>query len=164
MIQAAAEHAALVRDLFTEYLQFLSDMDLRTFGRGFDVASVVESDLLELKKLAPPMGRLLLVFAEKDVAGIGGFRTIRPGVGEVKRFYVRPNFRRRGLARCLIEQLIEDAREMQFHTLKLDAAPYSQSAKDLYRSAGFVKCDQYPESEAPKDFLDEWEFFERKLN
>lgn len=89
--------------------------------------------------------------------------TINPTIAELKRMYVRPDQRRKGLRRALIQALISDIREAGYTKIRLDSAQFMKEAHVLYRSLGFQEIDQYPESEAPEDFRKHWIFMEYKL-
>jgi GNAT superfamily N-acetyltransferase len=158
-----AEHRQDARELFWEYLQWGNLMLDREFGVVFDIQSMLEQDMLELAKFSPPAGRLLLASEQGQPAGIACLRKIKEGMGEVKRMYVRPAFRGRGIARALLERLIEAAREIGYARVRLDSARFMAAAHALYRSAGFQEIDPYPESEIPAEFQPNWIFMELTL-
>ena len=62
---------------------------------------------------------------------------------ELKRMYVRPQFRRQGLADLLVRQLINDAREIGYRRILMDTFPFLQSAIRLYRRHGFYEIPSY---------------------
>src|SRR5205809_6395779 len=66
---------------------------------------------------APPSGRLLLAVVGDEVTGCVALRKIGEHVGEMKRLYVRPAFRGRGLGRTLTEQLITEAKDIGYASL-----------------------------------------------
>lgn len=77
----------------------------------------------------------------------GGLKQIGPGVGEVKRMYVDPAFRRRGVARRIVERILADGRAAGYRALRLESAMWMLEAHALYRSVGFVDSDAFPERE-----------------
>ena len=91
-----------VEDLVREYVSAV----------GVDISfQNVDEELRALPgRYARPLGCVLLACAETGPAGVVARRTIGPGVCEMKRLYVRPQFRGRGLARMLAEEVIGDAR------------------------------------------------------
>lgn len=86
----------------------------------------------------PPTGRFLLLCIGSNGAGCVGLRTCASGVIEMKRLYVRPAYRGRGLGRRLVEAAGAMAREMGGRILRLHTLPAMVTARHLYRSMGFV--------------------------
>ena len=90
---AAPDDVRAAHELFLEYAAWIKT-DL--CFQGFD------EELATLPgKYAPPQGRLLLAGAEGELAGCIALRPLAPGIGEVKRLYVRPAYRGRGIAKKL---------------------------------------------------------------
>jgi ribosomal protein S18 acetylase RimI-like enzyme len=148
----------LVRVLFREYLDWAVPLVNREFGVGFEIDALLEGDMAGLDKFLPPRGRLLLAEHGGHVAGLGCMRQIRDGVGEIKRMYVRPQFRRLGIGRALAEGLIAEARAMGHRQVWLDSPRSWTAAHALYRSLGFEEIEPYAESEIPPDFWPHWIF------
>jgi ribosomal protein S18 acetylase RimI-like enzyme len=118
-----------------------------------------------LNQFTPPVGRLLMVVEDEKVVGTGSLRRSKPGIAEVKRMYLIPEARGRGLGRKLLDQLVDTARRDGYREVRLDTHPdIMPLAIDLYRSAGFEPCDAYPESEVPAEWHDRWVFMRRTLN
>ena len=90
-------------------------------------------------------------------------KKLREDIGEIKRMYVRPQFRGKGLGRALLETLITEAKEVGYPVVRLDSARFMNEAHALYRSAGFSEIDPYPESEIPPEYQKHWVFMERQL-
>ena len=108
-------------------------------------------------------GRLFLASAGTDVIGCACARTIRPGLAEIKRVYVRPSGRGNGTGRALIQTLIADLRDAGYTTVRLDTGTFMTAAEKLYRSLGFQDIAPYDESETPKDFRQHAIFLELSL-
>jgi len=112
-----------------------------------------EKELAELPgEYVPPDGRLLLAIDNEQVAGCVALRKIGAETGEMKRLYVRPEFRGKGLGRTLTQTIIEAAREIRYQRLRLDTLPGKMDpAIAMYRSLGFKNIERYydnPYSEA----------------
>jgi putative acetyltransferase len=131
-----AEEIADARMLFVEYAASLG-IDL--CFQGFD------KELAELPgKYAPPSGRLFLAIDEDQMAGCVALRKIEADVCEMKRLYVRPEFRGTGLGRSLAEQIIEAAREIGYRHMLLDTLPGKMDrAIAMYRALGFKEIAPY---------------------
>lgn len=107
----------------------------------------------------PPYGLFVVARADGQDVGCGGWQTLEPGVGEVKRMYVAPAFRGRGLSRALLRALVADATAQGICRLVLETGPLQPEAIGLYTSEGFVPCEAYGEWE-PGSSL----FFARPLS
>jgi GNAT superfamily N-acetyltransferase len=152
-----------VRELFLEYLHWANQGLNAEYGIDFDVASMVEEDMAHVEIFSPPDGRLLLAMEGKQAAGLACMRRIRSDMGEIKRMYVRPEFRGRGIGRQLVDSLIQEAREIGYPRMRLDSTRFMREAHALYRSVGFREIEEYPESEIPEEYRAHWVFMEMNL-
>ncbi|MGB7023075.1 MAG: GNAT family N-acetyltransferase [Candidatus Acidiferrales bacterium] len=131
------EFIRIVRELFVEYSE--------SVGVGFCFQGFTE-ELAQLPgEFARPRGRLFLAFDDRDgmVAGCGALRRIDAETCEMKRFYVRPAFRGKGLGRELILALIDSARQIGYVRMRLDTLPSMTTAIALYRALGFREIAPY---------------------
>ena len=136
IIQARSrEHLDTVRALFKEYADAL-DIDL--CFQNFD------QELAGLPgKYALPEGRLLLAVERDEAAGCVGLRNIGDNVCEMKRLYVRPAFRKKGLGRALAVEIISAARQIGYDRMRLDTLSSMSAAIALYESLGFQRVAPY---------------------
>jgi putative acetyltransferase len=128
-----------VRELFVEYAQALPfDLCFQDFDR----------ELAELPgRYARPSGCILLAHvaqpppAGDQVVGCVALRQIGEDTSEMKRLYVRPAFRGKGIGRTLAQAILEEARRIGYKRIRLDTV--LEPAKGLYRSLGFVEIPPY---------------------
>jgi putative acetyltransferase len=134
-IASSPAELASVRELFQEYANSLP-VDLAYQGFDEEVRDLPGA-------YAAPGGTLLLAVIGGVPAGCVGLRAGPVGSGEIKRLYVRPAYRRRGLGRVLVETLVETARGRGYGALVLDTLPTMDDAYRIYRSLGFEACEPY---------------------
>jgi len=112
-----------------------------------------EAELASLPgKYARPTGRLLLALRDTVPVGCVGLRKLENGICEMKRLYVRPDFRKEGVGQTLVENLISAARAMDYKKMRLDTLPIMREAQALYRRLGFVEIPPYIQ-DRPADAL-----------
>jgi N-acetylglutamate synthase-like GNAT family acetyltransferase len=158
------EHIRDIRELFEEYLSWTNSMVSREFNISFNINAILERDLARLQQFALPAGCLLLGQYETKIAGCVCLRKMGEDVGEIKRMYVRPEYRRKGIGSCLLAAVINEASQIGYSRLRLDSAPFAKEALTLYRAAGFQNIEPHLESELPEEYRANWTFMEMILN
>jgi putative acetyltransferase len=137
LIQAdSASQIAEVRELFLEYAQSL----------GFSLCfQNFDQELAGLPgDYAPPNGRLLLAEHDGQLAGCVALHKLQTDICEMKRLYLRPLFRGKGLGRKMAEAVITEARKIGYRRMRLDTvAPVMQDAVAMYRRLGFKEIAPY---------------------
>jgi GNAT superfamily N-acetyltransferase len=95
-------------------------------------------------EFAPPTGVCLVGFADDGTPlTVGAVKRLEDEVGEIKRMYVAPEGRSRGLARALLEALERAARDLGYTRVRLDTGPRQPHARALYLSAGYREIPDY---------------------
>ena len=130
---------------------------------NLDVEHEVDFTMNNLNKFAEPDGRLLLVEVDGQIAGTISLRKIRVDCGEIKRMYIKPEFRGKKLGNLMIEKVISVSKENRFSKLYLDTALFMSSAVYLYKNYGFKEIGFYPECVAPKELWDKLIFMMKEL-
>jgi GNAT superfamily N-acetyltransferase len=118
----------------------------------------------EVEKLcSDPHGIYYLLELEGAIIGMGALHQIREETGEIKRMYIRPAYRGKGYGKALMQQLLQKAKEFGYRSVYLDSGRFMTTAHKLYRSFGFVECNEYPGTEIPPQFRPQWLFMEKIL-
>jgi len=122
--------------------ELLADMRVE-LNDVYETFSRLDNPPLSADELRPPGGAYLVGFAgDTPVAG-GGLRRLGEDVAEIKRMYVRPAARSRGVARALLTALEEEAVSLGYAAARLDTGPKQVHGLALYRSAGYADVEPY---------------------
>ena len=127
---------AQARELFLEYAQSL----------GFSLCfQDFDKELANLPgDYAPPSGRLLLAEYESQLAGCVALHKLSTDACEMKRLYLRSQFRGKRLGRLLADRIISEARHIGYQRMRLDTVePVMKDAVALYRKIGFREIEPY---------------------
>lgn len=153
-----------VEALWGEYLRWANDRFDTEYGFRLDVEDVLTRNMADLSTFQPPDGRLLLAIQEGgDTLGIGCLQRLRPDTGEIKRMYVRPTARGRGVGKAILGELLRSARTIGYRQILLDSSRFMHAAHALYRSVGFAEIEPYAESEIPPELHQHWVFMKTEL-
>jgi len=140
--QALPAQIPQVRELFLEYAASL----------GFSLCfQNFDQELAALPgDYAPPKGRLLLAEYESQLAGCIALHQLDLAICEMKRLYLRPNFRGKGIGRKLAENLITEARQIGYRIMRLDTVePVMKDAIVMYRKLEFHEVPPYRPNPIP---------------
>ncbi len=113
---------ALIADVQQEYVVRYGEVDLTP---------------VDPAEFAPPQGLFLVAYVDDEPAACGGWRAHGTDV-ELKRMYVRPSHRGRGLARAVLAELERTAAEAGYARLILETGSRQPEAIALYESAGYT--------------------------
>ncbi|HWI20874.1 MAG TPA: GNAT family N-acetyltransferase [Vicinamibacterales bacterium] len=124
-----------VRSMLTEYVAWI----------GLDLAfQEIDAELAGLPgEYAPPRGVLLVAEEGGQLVGMIGLRPLDAATAEMKRLFVRPEARGRGLAKQLIAELLREAKAIGYDEIRLDTLPMMGDAQSLYVSLGFRDIPAY---------------------
>lgn len=141
----AYDRAEEVLGLFSEYMDMLLEGD-PTFAEYLKIQNY-DDELRDLShKYGLPGGRLYLAYWNGELAGSIALRKIDSERCELKRLYIKPAFRRQGIAKALVLRLIGDAREIGYRCMLLDTLPFLQTAIRMYKNLGFCEIERYNDS------------------
>jgi ribosomal protein S18 acetylase RimI-like enzyme len=94
-------------------------------------------------RFGPPKGCLLLAGNQSDAAGCVGLMDLGDGVCEMRRLFVKSQYRKSGIGKALAKAIIEQGRNMGYHLMKLNTNKRMTGAEELYRSLGFEDISPY---------------------
>ena len=143
MVRASSDaQIEQARQLFKEYAEWLEiDLCFQNFDK--ELAGLPGD-------YAPPDGRLLLAIEDERIAGCVALRKIGEGVCEMKRLFLRPEFRGKGVGRKLVEAILAEAKEIGYERMRLDTLPPKMNdAIALYRSLDFKEIEPYYRNPVP---------------
>jgi ribosomal protein S18 acetylase RimI-like enzyme len=129
-VTAVGVHGPEARLCLGRYFDEIAARFPEGFDRDVDGAAYLDD-------FEPPTGVFLVARMLGDPAGCGALRTFSPGVGEIKRMWVSPAMRGKGVARTLLEALEHSARERGLRAVRLDTHSSLAEALRLYRTAGY---------------------------
>jgi len=124
----------------SELIEAMVAEGVQVYGRRLDIRGAPAATP---EQLSPPGGTYLVVYDDdRPVAG-GGVKRLGDGVGEIKRMYVVPEARSRGIARLLLGALEDAARALGYDRVRLDTGPRQPHARALYESTGYRAIKRY---------------------
>lgn len=120
------------------FVEYSSDLEVDLTFQNF------ERELANLPgDYSPPTGCLLLAMVEKNAAGCVALRRLQNDVCEMKRLYVKPEFRNMKIGKALTKAAIGEAKRLAYKRMRLDSLPSMKEAQSLYKSLGFERITPY---------------------
>ena len=124
-----------VKELFLEYSESLGfDLSFQNFDAELDNFPV---------QYSPPTGSLFLALSQNLPIGCVGVRYFEDDICEMKRLFVKPNFRGKRVGRLLAEAAVKAGKNLGYERMRLDTLPTMEKANHLYRSLGFIEIEPY---------------------
>ncbi len=144
-IVLAYTHTQEINALFSEYTNMLIAND-SSFQNYLDIQHYEEEINHLENKYGMPLGRLYLACCNGEAAGCIGLKNIDKKNCEMKRLYVRPQFRGESIGKLLVQKIITDAKEIGYSHILLDTLPFLDKAIRMYKQFGFYAIDCYNNS------------------
>lgn len=137
-IANSPEHYSDVKTLFLEYAESL----------GFDLCfQNFDKEISDLKSEYTDNGGCILLCYQNNIpAGCVGLRRFKDDICEMKRLYLRNEFRGKGIGRALAEKITGKAREYGYKAMRLDTISTMKEAISLYKTMGFKEVNAYREN------------------
>ncbi len=132
--EVAADSAAAVR--------LIGELDEHLMGHPYPPQS---RHAFSVEKLLRDGVVFFVTYYEGRLAGCGGIKIFEAEYGEVKRMYVRPEFRGKGLGKAMLQHLAEYARDKNIDVLRLETGIYEVEAIGLYERFGFQRRSPFGE-------------------
>lgn len=132
-----------LRPLFLEYSDMLGEKGGEPMRQCLAVQNYDEELQHLEEKYGLPKGRIFLVRCDGQDAGCIAIRYFEEGVCELKRVYLRPEYRGSGVGRQMMEHIIAEARSAGYQYMRLDTMPYLTEAHALYVKLGFYVIPKY---------------------
>ncbi|WP_300007085.1 GNAT family N-acetyltransferase [Pseudonocardia sp.] len=122
-----------------ELMSELNDLlDTQYPGRVVRPGSVTSPD-----EMVPPDGAFLFGYDGERAIAIGGLRRLDGGLCEIKRMYVVPDARSRGVGRALLASLEDAGRALGYERVRLDAGPEQKHSRLLFEATGYMEIPRY---------------------
>jgi GNAT superfamily N-acetyltransferase len=125
-----------------ESVRLIGDYEAELAGQGI-VLDRHEGGSVEVEEMVTPRGLFLLVELDNTTVACGGVRRLSEDLAEIKRMYVAPTARRRGIAGALLARLEEEAFALGCRAVRLDTGRDMVAALTLYRAAGYREIPDY---------------------
>jgi len=131
-----------IKELFTEYTDMLVEGNAEF--RNYLILQNYDEEVDNLEKLyGYPWGRLYIAYCDGKVCGSIGIKRMNDAECELKRLYVKPEFRKQGIGNILVDKVIAEAKEIGYKAMFLDTLPFLKTAIKIYRQKGFVEIESY---------------------
>lgn len=148
-IVTAYDRIEQLRPLFADYTKMLVE-NQPGFDHYLQLQKYDDEYLDPGKKYPLPDGRLYLALDNGEAAGCVALRRFDERSCEMKRLYVDPAYRDRGIGEALVRKLLDEAKAMGYSRMLLDTLPVLAAAMRLYEKLGFKVTAPHGESPVPE--------------
>lgn len=132
-------------ELFKEYMDMLLKND-PSFAEFLKIQKY-DDEVKDLNvKYGRPYGRLYLVYCDNNPAGCIALKKFDEENCEIKRLYVKPEYRGHNIGQMLTLKLLEDAKSIGYKHVLLDTLPFLETAIKMYENMGFYRIERYNNS------------------
>ena len=139
-----------IKALFTEYTRMLIEGE-SAFKKYLELQNYDHETENLKEKYGPPYGRLYLAFFDGTIAGCIALRKLDNENCELKRLYVKSEYRGKNIGSHLVKHIIKDAKEIGYKHILLDTLPFLETAISMYKRYGFYEIESY--NNTPMDNL-----------
>ncbi len=123
------------KKLFIEYSNHLGvDLNFQNFKEELKTFP---------RHYSPPEGCILMAYYRDKPVGCVALRKFKDDICEMKRLYIRPKFRRKGIGKTLSTAIISKSKEIGYKYMRLDTLPFMKEAITLYLALGFKEISPY---------------------
>ncbi|MEM7105203.1 MAG: GNAT family N-acetyltransferase [Bacteroidota bacterium] len=149
IVKGAQEHT-IARKLIKEYVDSLDfNLDFQDIDYELEYLNIYYGF---------PGGLIILAKAEDEFVGVACLKDLGNSFSEIKRMYVKPEFRGKGLGRKILNKIVDEAKRLGFRFVRLDTMPDMKSAIHLFVTKGFYEIEEFGTNK-----LDGARFLEYKL-
>jgi len=150
IVPAQGTHLEEVKTLFQDYQRELAvDLGFQDFNQELETLPGVYKE---------PRGSMLLAMDQDNIVGCIALKPLSKTVCEMKRLYVRPEYRKQGIGKQLVLKIIAKAKKKGYQLMKLDTLERLHASYHLYQSVGFEETEAYYDNP-----LDDVVYFQLKL-
>ena len=143
---AIPEDIESIKKLWFDYLVWGNDKMQELYGvHPHNPQEAVIQDIQQISKFQLPYGQLIIATYQGKICGLGSLKCINSEIGEIKRMFVDPTFRRIGAGRAILEGLLIESKKTGYKKVRLDSPKFMEAA---------------PEMEIPPEFKDYLLFME----
>ena len=143
------EDIEIAKTLFEEYADFLKERFYEYFDAEWSVQhwESLEKEIRDFpEEYSSSTGCVLLAEYQGQTVGCVAVKKLSDGICQMKRLYVRDQFRKLGIGKECAKAIIEKGRKLGYHSMRLNTNRLLKAAMELYESLGFKEIAPYEQS------------------